>query len=121
MGHDERGHGESTVGGFEAAEWAHMEFKRAIKPFNDLFEWPKLGGDFVQVLETDDLFESDLMVFITFFVKEHDSSSVGRVSVGDESKFLVGISSTDGFVHSNGGRQGFAVIGDVVGRNRVFF
>ena len=70
MGHDERGHGKGAVGSFKAAEWAHMEFKRAVKPFNDLFKWPELGGDFIQVLEADDLFESDLMVFITFFVEE---------------------------------------------------
>ncbi len=120
MGHDERGHGESSVGGFEAAEWAHMEFKGAIKPFNDLFKWPELGGDFVQVLEADDLFERDLVIFVAFFVKEHYTGSIGRVSIGDESKFLVGISGADSFVHGDGGRQGFTVIRDVVGRNRVF-
>ena len=120
MGHNERGHGEGTVGGFEATEWAHMEFKRAIKPFNDLFKWPKLGGDFVQVLETDDLFKRDLMIFVTFFVEEHDAGGVGRVSIGDEGKFLVGVSSADGLVHSDGGRHGFAVVRDVVRRDGVF-
>jgi len=90
VGHDERGHGEGTVGGFEAAERADVELKSTVEPFNDLFKWPELGGDFVQVLEADDLFERDLVIFITFFVKEHDTGGVGRVSIGDDSKFLSG-------------------------------
>lgn len=120
MGHDERGHGKGAVGSFEAAEWAHMEFKRAVKPFNDLFKWTELGRDFVKVLETDDLFEGDLVIFVAFFVKEHDTGGVGRVSIGNEGNFLVGVCGTDGFVHGDGGRQGFAVIRDVVGRDGVF-
>ena len=121
MGHDECGHGKGTVVGFEAAEWADVEFKRTVEPFNDLFEWPKLGGDFVEVLETDDLFESDLMVFVAFFVEEHDAGGVGRIGIGDKGKFLVGVCCADGFVHGDGGGQGFAVIRDVVGRDSVFF
>ena len=120
MGHDERGHGEGTVGGFKAAEWAHMEFKRAVKPFNDLFKRPELGGDFVQILEADDLFKRDLVIFVAFFVKEHDTGGVGRVSIGDEGNFLVGVCGTDSLVHGDGGGQGFSVICDVIGRNRVF-
>ena len=106
--------------GFEAAEWADVEFKRTVEPFNDLFEWPKLGRYFVEVLEADDLFESDLMVFVAFFVEEQDAGGVGRVGIGDESKFLVGVSSADGLVHGDGGGQGFTVIRDVVGRDGVF-
>ena len=120
MGHDERGHGEGTVGGFEAAEWADVEFKSTVEPFNDLFEWPELSGGFVEVLEAGDLFESDLMLFVAFIVKEHDSCGVGRVGVGDESKFLVGVCGADGFVHGNGGGQSFAVIRDEIGCDGVF-
>ena len=97
-----------------------MEFKRAVEPFNDLLEWPEFGGDFVEVLESDDLFECDLVVFVAFFVEEHESGGVGRVAIGDQCEFLVGVGGAYGFVHSDGGGQSFAVIRDVVGRDRVF-
>ena len=121
MGHNERGHGEGTVGSFEAAERADVEFKSTVEPFNNLFEWPELSGDFVEVLEAGDLLESDLMLFVAFFVEEHGAGSIGRVGVGDEGKFLVWVSGADGLVHSNGGGQSFAVICDEVGRDGMFF
>ena len=102
VGHDKRGHGESAVGGFEAAEWADVELKSTIEPFNDLFEWSEFSRGFVEVLETSDLFESDLMVFVAFFVEEHGAGSIGRVGIGNEGKFLVGVCGPDGLVHGNG-------------------
>ena len=120
MGHDERSHGKGTVGGFKAAERADVEFKSTVESFNNLFERPEFSGGFVEVLEAGDLFESNLMLFVTFFVKEHDSCGVGRVGVGDEGKFLVGVCGADGFVHGNGGGESFAVIRDEVGCDGMF-
>jgi len=119
VGHDERGHGEGTVGGFEATEWTDVELKSTIEPFNNLFEWSELSRCFVEVLEASDLFESDLMLFVAFFVEEHGASSIRRVGVGDECKFLVGFSGANSFVHGNGGGQSFAIIRDEVGRDGV--
>ena len=112
---------DGAVSRFKACRRADVELKSAVKSFNDLFEWPELGGDFVEVLEADDLFERDLVIFVTFFVKEHDAGSIGRVGVGDECEFLVGGGGADGFVHGDGGGESFAVIRDVIGRNGVLF
>lgn len=120
VSYDERGHGESTVGGFEAAERADVELKGTVEPFNNLFEWPELSGDFVEVLKADDLFESNLMVFVAFFIEEHGTGSIRRVGVGDEGKFLVVFCSADGFVHGDGSGQSFTVICNEVGCDGVF-
>lgn len=105
---------------FKACRRTDVEFKSTIKSFNDLFEGPELSGDFIEILKTDDLFESDLVIFVTVFVEEHDAGSIGRVGVGDEGKFLVGRGSADGFIHGDGGRESFAVIRDVIRRDGMF-
>jgi hypothetical protein len=121
VSHDERDESYGAVHGFKPSGGPDMVFDGAVEAFDELFEWSELGGDFVEVLESDDLFKHDLMIFVALFVKEQGAGDVGRVAVGDESEFLVGIGGADGFVHGDRGGQGFAVVRDVVGRNRVFF
>ncbi len=120
MSDDKSCESNGTIGRFKARRRADVEFKSAVESFNDLFESPELGGDFIEILEADDLFESDLVIFVAFFVEEHDAGSIGRVGVSDEGEFLVGIGGTDGFVHGDDGGESLAVIRDVVGGNGVF-
>jgi len=118
---DEGRHGEGTVFNLESAEWPDVVFECSIKPFDDLFEWSEFGGDFIEVLEADNLPERDLMVFVASFVEEHDGGYVGRVAVGDKGEFLAGVGGPDGFVDGNGCGESFPVIGEVVGGDGVAF
>jgi len=121
VSHDERDESHGAVHGLKPSGGPDMVFNGAVEAFDKLFEWSELSGYFVEVLESDDLFKHDLMIFVALFVKEQGSGDVGWVAVGDESEFLVGVGGADGFVHGDSGGQGFAVVRDVVGRNRVFF
>src|SRR3989339_239952 len=91
-----------------------MEFEGAVKPFNELFEWSEFGRDFVEILKSDNLFKRDLVIGITLFVQEHESSNVRWVAIGYQGEFLVGICGADGFVHGDGGWQGIAVVGNMI-------
>ena len=55
MGDDESSEGDGAVVGFKAAAWADVELKCSIETFDELFQWSKKGGLFVEILETDDL------------------------------------------------------------------
>lgn len=72
MSHGQDGHDESPVRDFEAAGWPDMIFECLIKAFNELLERSELGRYFVEVLQSDHLFQCDLMVFVAFGVQEHD-------------------------------------------------
>ncbi len=83
MGHDERGYGQRTMMDLKAAEWPDMIFECSVQAFDELFEWPELSGDLIEVLEPNDLFKRDFMGFVAIFVQEHDGFDVRGVSVGD--------------------------------------
>ena len=55
MSHDESCEGNSTIIGFKATAWADVEFECSIESFNELFEWSKDRGFFIEILKSDDL------------------------------------------------------------------
>ncbi len=55
MGHDESCEGDGAVIRFKATAWANVEFKCSIEPFDELFQWSKERGFFVEILKSDDL------------------------------------------------------------------
>lgn len=117
--HNECGEGNGAVGGFEPGGGTDVEFEGAVEAFDELFKGSEFSGYFVEVLESDDLLERDLMFLVAFGVEEHDAGGVGRVAVGDEGKFLVGAGGADGFIHGDGGGESFPGVGDVAGSDFV--
>lgn len=118
---DEGNEGDSAVHGLKSGGGTDVEFDRTVKPLDELFKTSEFSGDFVEILKADDLFKSDLMILVTFLVKEQKASDVGRVAVGDEGKFLIGIGGADGFVHGDGGGESLTIVGDVVRSDLVIF
>ena len=59
----------------------------------------------------------DWVLRFSFGIDEVKTSSIGGITVSDESDFLIGLSCSSGFGHSHGSWQDVSGVGDVVGGN----
>lgn len=83
-----------------------MKFIGAVEPFNELLEGSETGRDGIQVLQADDVVKGEGMR--EELVQEMDGVLVGRVSVGNEDEFLVGIAGSNGLLDGDGSGKSIA-------------
>lgn len=114
VGDEQGGQGDCAAGGFETAGGAGVEFVGTVEPFDEFFERAEFFRFGIEVLQADDLFMRDFEV-LTGLVQEADAGGIRRIAVGDERRVLVCGSGTQGFLHSDGRRQGIARGIDMVG------